>query len=242
MTPLLLSIVLSCSMPIETPKNLEIPPSGANLLRRHEHPVVVAHRGDSHGAPENTLAAYRLAIQQGATAAETDVQLTADGTIVLMHDDTIDRTTTGTGAVSALHYGEISNEDAGSWFDSSYADERIPTLDALLDLSKDRLALCIEIKDGSEIAEKIAVALDQRMMRDQVVIFSFDPQQVVAAKKAMSDVPVLWLATRDRLRRRHPADAVGQAVALGADAIGFDHHFANKEMVAEAHAERFPPV
>src|SRR5215204_6586712 len=91
--------------------------------------LVVAHRGASAEAPENTLAAFRLALEQGAPAVECDVHLSADGSPVVIHDETVDRTTNGKGAVAALTRAALRGLDAGSWHGPGFAWEPIPTLE-----------------------------------------------------------------------------------------------------------------
>ena len=85
------------------------------FLQPRSHPLVIAHRGSSAYAPENTLAAFQLAAEQGADAIELDVDLTRDGQVVVMHDATIDRTTDGHGRVGDLTLEEIRRADAGAW-------------------------------------------------------------------------------------------------------------------------------
>ena len=108
--------------------------------------MVMAHRGDSVDAPENTLPAFQAAIDHGADAAEMDVQMTKDGTIVVMHDSSIDRTSTGSGNIWEVTYDEIKNLDNGSFFSPEFSDTRIPTLDQVIKLCKGKLYLNIEIK------------------------------------------------------------------------------------------------
>src|SRR5436190_2153545 len=102
-------------------------------------PLILAHRGASAYAPENTLAAFRLAREYGADGIELDVQLTRDHVPVVIHDDTVDRTTSSKGRVAALTVAEISRLDAGSWKNQDYQDERIPTLAQVFDTLADWL-------------------------------------------------------------------------------------------------------
>src|SRR3990172_9877913 len=95
-------------------------------------PVVIAHRGASGSCPENTLAAFRRAAALGADMIELDVQLTRDGEVVVIHDWTLDRTTSGTGPVRACSLAELRRLDAGAWFDAAFAGERVPTLGEVL--------------------------------------------------------------------------------------------------------------
>lgn len=110
-------------------------------------PPVIAHRGASAMAPENTMAAFRLALEQGATWIETDVKLTHDGVPILMHDDTLDRTTNGKGSVADQDWAKIQPLDAGAWFDSSFKGEHVPQLGELLRFALDNnLRVNLEIK------------------------------------------------------------------------------------------------
>src|SRR4051794_34519268 len=97
-------------------------------------PKVIGHRGAKAYAPENTLAGIRTAAQQGARWVEVDVKLTRDGVPILMHDDTVDRTTNGKGAAATLDFAELRRLDAGAWFGPAFAGERIPTLEEALAL------------------------------------------------------------------------------------------------------------
>src|SRR3984957_14426501 len=98
--------------------------------------LLIAHRGASGHAPENTLAAFRKAIAQGVAFIETDLQLTKDARLVAIHDETVNRTTTGHGAVHDLSLYDLRKLDAGSWFGSEFAGERIPTLEEILEFSQ----------------------------------------------------------------------------------------------------------
>jgi len=105
-----------------------------------------AHRGASHDAPENTLAAFRLAREMGADGVELDVQASKDGEAVVIHDFTVDATTDGQGPVKDETLAELKELDAGSWFDARFAGERIPTLQEVIDEVGHQLLLAIELK------------------------------------------------------------------------------------------------
>jgi glycerophosphoryl diester phosphodiesterase len=105
-----------------------------------------AHRGASGQAPENTLAALDLAVKLGADMAEIDVQPTADGQLVVFHDDTLERTSSGTGRLTARTLAELRTLDAGSWFSRHYAGQKIPTLAEIMEVARGRLDLNIELK------------------------------------------------------------------------------------------------
>jgi glycerophosphoryl diester phosphodiesterase len=129
-------------------------------------PVIIAHRGFRSRYPENTLTSFTAAIDAGAGMIELDVTLSSDRKPVVIHDDTLDRTTTGKGPVRQYSLAELKRLDAGSWFDPRFKGERIPTLGEVIDLIGNRVLLNIEIKKNayeSDIAddsiEKQAVQL-----------------------------------------------------------------------------------
>jgi glycerophosphoryl diester phosphodiesterase len=118
---------------------------------------VTAHRGHSLAAPENTLSAIRKAIESGADYAEVDVQPTADGVVVLMHDRDLKRVAGVPQRVDELPYDEVGKLDVGSWFNSAFAAERVPTLAEVINLSRGRIKLNIELK---------SVGPDQRLVQE----------------------------------------------------------------------------
>lgn len=116
---------------------------------------ICAHRGASDTHPENTLAAFREAVRLGAHMIEFDVALTEDGRLVLMHDSTLDRTTNGKGQVSEFTLAELKQLDAGSWKNSRFKGERIPTLDEALAIMPDNMWLNVHLKGGAKLAEEV---------------------------------------------------------------------------------------
>lgn len=110
-------------------------------------PPVIAHRGASAAAPENTIAAFERAYAEGARWIETDVKLTRDGVPVLFHDDTLDRTTNGTGAIAEIDWAQLRELDAGSWFNTLYKGARVPRLsDGLAFALKHKMRFNLELK------------------------------------------------------------------------------------------------
>src|SRR4029077_10571609 len=143
-------------------------------------PAVVGHRGAAAAAPENTLESLRLAARQGAAMVEFDVKLTADGALILMHDDELDRTTTGHGAVAATALADIRALDAGGWFADAWRGARVPTLEAAIGLLEGcGLNANIEIKPcpgrGVETAEGVVACLRRHWpkARPQPLLSSF---------------------------------------------------------------------
>lgn len=190
--------------------------------------LVIAHRGHKAGAPEQTMAAFRMAVDLGATMLEADLRFTRDHVPVMLHDASLDRTTSGKGLVADLDWAEVSRLDAGSWFGSEFSSEGIPTLDALFELATERgIALCIEAK-GEDGAENAAVALfaarevARRGRLEIDAVASFDHG---ALATVVGEVPGLRVAP-DRLPERGPskaADLIAQARASRASII--QHHF-----------------
>ncbi|NJJ39903.1 glycerophosphodiester phosphodiesterase [Paenibacillus apii] len=139
-----------------------------------------AHRGASAVCPENTMAAFRRSLELGATGIETDVQMTRDGQLVLIHDESLDRTTSGSGYVKDKTLEELRSLDAGAWFgNGSFAGEKIPRLEELLELLHDRdTVLNIELKNGifpyPGMEEKVIAAVRAYGMSSRVVISSFN--------------------------------------------------------------------
>jgi len=139
--------------------------------------LVIAHRGASGHAPENTVAAFRRAVSMGATFIETDLQLSRDARFVAIHDATVDRTTNGRGAVHDLSLADLRRLDAGSWFGSEFAGERIPTLEEILEFSKKHDAVFyLELKPGGSWGGEHALigALRESGEIPRTVVISFD--------------------------------------------------------------------
>ncbi|MEK4064114.1 MULTISPECIES: glycerophosphodiester phosphodiesterase [unclassified Paenibacillus] len=141
--------------------------------------MCVAHRGFSGKAPENTLAAVRMALALPYVRwMEIDVQLTRDGVPVVIHDFTLDRTTNGHGKIKNMDYEHLRRLDAGSWKGRAFRGERVPSLEEVLELASGRLRLNIELKTSGDMypgLEKAVIDLvSSKGMRDDVVLTSFD--------------------------------------------------------------------
>ena len=166
-------------------------------------PLRIAHRGASARAPENTLAAFREAVRLGADAVECDVRLSGDGKPVVIHDDTVDRTTDGRGMVARLPLAELRRLDAGSWFASRFRGERIPTLEETFEFARGRCGLNLEIKgaaadadgDGATI-RAVARSLAASGFRDPLIVSSFSRQALILARSAMPRVRLGLLVSR----------------------------------------------
>lgn len=198
-----------------------MPPADLGPLK--SRPVVIAHRGFSGMAPENTLVAFGQALELGCDAIECDVHCTADGHVVIMHDATVDRTTDGSGPIAGMTLAELKRLDAGSWKDAAYAGEPVPTLAEALQLIGGRAGLIIEIKQpGIEQAVVDVVRAEGALRR--VFVFSFHHESVKRVRAIEPLIPCGWLTggTQD------PSDEAAAALVdqvLTANASMLASHF-----------------
>jgi len=168
-----------------------VPPIDLGYFSR---PLLIGHRGYPAKFPENTPAAFEGAMQAGCGMIELDVTLTRDRKVVVIHDDTLDRTTTGKGPVKGHTLAEIKALDAGSWFDARFAAERVPELSEVMELTAGRCLLNIEIKESAFEADYPADAIEHQVVKlvktsgglDRVILSSFDKRilQRIAAMDA----------------------------------------------------------
>jgi glycerophosphoryl diester phosphodiesterase len=157
---------------------------------------IVAHRGASHDAPENTLASVNLGWDQQADGVEIDIRLSKDGQIVLMHDEGTKRTAARDQKIVDQTLDELRQLDAGTWKDPKWAGERIPVLSEVLTTIPDGKRLFIEIKCGPEIVEPLRMALKEAgRPAEQTAVIGFSIEVVEAVKRAMPELQVYWLAS-----------------------------------------------
>jgi len=153
---------------------------------------IIAHRGASNIAPENTGIAFQKAFQIGADGVEFDVHLTSDGEPVVIHDERVDRTTNGIGYVKSLTLSEIKKLDAGSYFHTRYCGEKILTLEEALDLVKNFKIINIEIKNNlleyNKIEEKVIKIIRDKKMEEKVICSSFNHCSMFKIKKIDPDI------------------------------------------------------
>jgi glycerophosphoryl diester phosphodiesterase len=166
-----------------------------------DRPLNFAHRGASYEAPENTLAAFLLAIELGADGIEFDVQLSQDDQVVVIHDYELRKTTGAEGLVRDRTLDELKELDAGSHFDPAFADQRIPTLQEVIDTVGQRLLFNIELKsqrlgdDG--LAAQVVRAVEDSHLLDRVIVSSFDPLAVRRVKQLNPWIPTGLLYAPD---------------------------------------------
>lgn len=201
--------------------------------------LTIAHRGASGYAPENTFAAFDVAVRMGADYLELDIRATADGVLVALHDEALDRTTWGTeahcsGPVATRTIAQLRSCEVGSWFDVRFEGERIPTVDAILDRYSRRASLCLELKApaGLGVITSLLELVERHRARDRVLIQSYDAS--ILETVAGLD-PSLALVRLSDVRR--PAKALG--VLLGAvryAAVGVCGDALDSRIVDTAHA------
>lgn len=150
-----------------------------------------AHRGASAEAPENTMAAFRRALAVGADGIELDVHLSADGVPVVVHDETLERTTDGAGPVSARSLAGLASLDAGGWFAPEFSGEGLPTLAEVLRLLAGRLRLNLEVKDAR--AGLAVLDLLRHFPQTDAVLSSFDHSLLARLRRVAPDLPLAML-------------------------------------------------
>lgn len=199
-------------------------------LRFEAETEVMAHRGASAAAPENTLAAVRGAIDSGAQWLEIDVQEAADGTIVVIHDSDLKKVGGVPMVVAESTVRELKWVDIGSWFDLSFTEERIPTLREVLDLCKDRIGVNIELKYyGSErrLEQSVAEIVDQAGMADQVMAMSLSLPGARKMKSLRPDWKVGLLSSV----------SLGDLGKLDVDFLALNARVATRPLVRRLHAQ-----
>lgn len=161
-------------------------------------PKIIAHRGACLRAPENTLPAFELAVQEGADGFELDAKLTRDGYVVVMHDTTVDRTTDGTGAVRSFNLREFKRLDAGKKFNPSFEGTHPPTLEEVLENTPHDVIVNVELTDYqnpmNRLVERVVDVVKRCGMEEQVLFSSFLPGRLRKVHKLLPEAPLALLA------------------------------------------------
>jgi glycerophosphoryl diester phosphodiesterase len=196
---------------------------------------IIAHRGASHDAPENTVAAINLAWKQKADATEFDVYLSKDRKIVVIHDPDTKRTTGVPGRVADMTLDELRKLDAGKWKGDRFAGEKIPTLDEMLATIPAGKRVFIEIKCGPEIVPELQKVLKaSKKKADQTIIISFNADVIAAVKKVRPDLTAYWIVNLDGKKKGLDAESViAKAKEIKSDGLDLsakrlDATYANK--------------
>lgn len=205
---------------------------------------ILAHRGANHLAPQNTLPAFRKAIELGADGVENDVHLTKDGVLVICHNYNIDATSNGKGYISDYTLEELKKFDFGSYFSEDFAGTPIPTLDEFLDLADAFEIINIEIKSplqkGTDIVRKTINAVKEHGLFDRLLISSFDDSLLVEAKEIDKTVKtgLLYDMASEKIEAILD-DTIGFAKAIGVDALHPLVAYVNEDYIEEAHENGF---
>ncbi|HNT23445.1 MAG TPA: glycerophosphodiester phosphodiesterase family protein [Anaerolineales bacterium] len=157
-------------------------------------PTIFAHRGASAYAPENTLAAFRLAVEQKADAIELDTKLTADGHVIVIHDQTLERTTNGQGIVIQTPLAALRELEAGSHFDAAFKGEKLPTLDEVFETVGRKIFINIEIANYASMTDKLPEKVTELVKKfgltQSVMFSSFNPLALRRAHRQLPEIPL----------------------------------------------------
>lgn len=205
-------------------------------------PLVIGHRGFPAQYPENTMVSFMSAVDAGVGMIELDITLSRDSEIVVIHDDTLDRTTNGSGLVSDFTLQALRKFDAGSWFDKKFAGQKIPTIDEILDSLVNKVMINVEIKQtatGSSsyvelIVEKLLAVVEARDAKQRILISSFDPEILKAVTGSQHHPEVALL-----LEEAIDENALALAEGLGAMSIHSNVDTLDTETVNKVRARRF---
>jgi len=224
--------------------------SPAEKLLNSHRPLVIGHRGYCQIAPENTLPSFKLAKTAGADLVELDYYHTKDGELIVIHDDTLDRTTDAVAQwggskirVETKTLAELKTLDAGKWFDPQFAGTRLPTLKEALELIQAGSVTLIERKDGDAAA--CVKLLHERQLINQVIVHAFDwqyladfhqqePRQVLSALGPLGYRDGKKLTEQEKFLSERWVD---EALKAGVRAMGWNHQV-TKESVAYAHRQK----
>jgi glycerophosphoryl diester phosphodiesterase len=163
------------------------------MIKDFPTPMIFAHRGASTCAPENTLAAFELAAKQGAPAIEFDVKLTSDRQVVIIHDQTLERTTNGFGSVRKQPLAALRELDAGSWKSEVFHSEKIPLLSEVFETVGKKVLMNIELTNYASLfdglASEVAGLVKKHGLRDRVIFSSFYFYNLVTSRRLLPGVP-----------------------------------------------------
>ena len=203
-----------------------IPSTKAILAESWHRTLVVGHRGAADYEKENTVPAFEAGIAAGADAVECDVHLSADEEIVVMHDTTLDRTTSLKGEIAKTPWETM--RAAG-----------VPSLADLTKVTKDRAVLVVEVKAGQGIEPKVVDHVRARGMVDQSIVFSFNDESVEKVESLAPEFTSVWLLSAKEVAKGTEA-VFANLARIHADGVGFDYKTVTPAFVAEAHRRRLP--
>ena len=193
---------------------------------------IIGHRGGVAGYPENTLAAFKKAVELGADGVEFDVHLTKDGEIVVIHDESIERTMNGSGLVKDHTLAELRAMNVGEFFSRDFKEQKIPTLREVLEVVKDLEIINIELKNQlsyPNLEEKVLKLVDEFKIRDKVIISSFNHYSLEKIKKIQPTIETGALMVAKII---NPADYVFKR---GFDTLHMNFLTVDQEIIEKAH-------
>jgi glycerophosphoryl diester phosphodiesterase len=200
-------------------------------VRLEDRVDITAHRGSSLAAPENTLSAVTRAIADGATFVEFDVQLTADGVLVVAHDADLMRMARVPAVVSKSTYADLKKADLGIRFDPKFAGERIPTLEEVIDATRNRIKLIVELKsyqaDSKRLAAEVVRTLETHDLLDDAVVMSLEYGETQEVKRLNPKVTCGFVSTA----------ALGDISRLNVDFLAVNAAKATNALIGTAHAQ-----
>jgi glycerophosphoryl diester phosphodiesterase len=204
-----------------------------------KRPLIIAHRGASGHAPENTMAAFRLAVEMGADWIELDIHQTADDHLVVLHDFSLQRTSGDRRPVQTLTLKQIKKFDVGLWWDKAYRNERVPTLDDVLTFARNRINVQIEIKRGSSlypgIEKRLIEMIDRHRAQNRTAVSSFEIEALKTVRELDDKMP-LGLLTR----KTRPREILEEAVSLKVQSIHISTRRLSKTLLTQAHLTGLP--
>jgi glycerophosphoryl diester phosphodiesterase len=199
----------------------------------------VAHRGATGYAPENTIAAFDKGVEMKADYIEIDVQRSKDGELVIIHDNTVDRTTDGTGYVKDLTFEQIRSLDAGSWKGEQFTGEKIPTFDEILDRYHGKTGILIELKSPElypgiegQVAQKLKERNLDKPQNEKIIIQSFNFESMKITNSLLPKVPIGVLTSN----RAHTTEQALNEFATYADYFNPSYGIVSKELVDQVHS------
>ncbi|MFC1693040.1 glycerophosphodiester phosphodiesterase [Candidatus Latescibacterota bacterium] len=212
-----------------------------NLSGRKPSPIIIAHRGASYLAPENTLSSVNLAWELGADAVEVDVRLTKDKKIILLHDETTKRTAGFELPVGETPYDELMKIDIGSFIFPEYEGEKIPLLNEVIETIPKGRRLFVEIKSGPEIIPVLKKLIDFSGKRYHISLMGFECETVVRCKAAMPEIPAYLLCRTARQVDTakyisYDSHIINNVMKSKLDGVNVEYHGITSEFVNEVMA------
>lgn len=206
--------------------------------------VVIAHRGASAYHPENTMGAFKAAYEMGAEMIEFDILLSKDGIPVVIHDETLDRTTNGSGKVVDYNFDELVTLDAGSWFGAEHSNESIPSLEEVLQFAKGKIALNIEIKTEA-VTDKLIGGIEEKAlelvkkydMQEHVLFSSFDYRAITHLKELDVNIAAALLYEKQQSQNKTPVQLVDE---YSADAFNCSYRQYSKKWAKQTSEANIP--